>query len=701
MSLMNAPEKDIRQKKFWKFWIVLIAVNIGIAIVIWRLIDIQVISNDEYKAKAKRQHESKVTLTPERGIIYDRNGKVIASNFESVSIAIDPRHIQDLSAFAKAVEHDYGLSASEIISKVKSSKKSFVWITRRADPTKFDKLTGFSDKGLILIREPRRIYHYDNIASQLIGFTDVDNNGLSGIELKWDSLLKGRDGYMIMNRDGAGRLRPAADLPLIPASDGYSMNLTIDIDLQRIVEHELKTGVDNAGAESGTVVALHPKTGEIIAIASYPSYDPHKPGGMSSAFLRMRAITDTYEPGSTFKLITAAAALEENIIKETDTLDGHMGTLTMRSYVIRDVKPLGRISFRQAMEYSSNIIMSTVANMMSDKNFYKYLRDFGFGIKTDVDFPGEVTGKLPKPKNFTSSTKRYLGFGYELSVTPLQMANAYGAVANGGTLMKPYLVSSVFDSEGREIYRQNPVMVRRVISEETAARLTDILKGVVSRGTGKAARVDGLEICGKTGTSQQIVDGRYSKENYTATFAGYFPANDPQVALIVMLDKPRSSIYGGATAAPIFRGIASKWTGANSITAIANKFVDSTKTNKDSVLVPNIIGMQSETAEQLLKKRGFGLTYSGNSHGIVLAQNPKAHSRTINGKIIDMTIVATDTVQSPEAIVVLKGMPLRSALAILNAGGVKTKIVGNGNIVTDQKWSRNSDGSSNCIIYSR
>ncbi|PKL85744.1 MAG: hypothetical protein CVV22_06175 [Ignavibacteriae bacterium HGW-Ignavibacteriae-1] len=698
---MNTPENEIRQKKFWKFWLVLITVNIGMAIIIWRLIDIQVISNEEYKSKAKRQHESKVNLTPERGIIYDRNGKVIASNFESVSIAIDPRHIQDLRGFAKAVEHDYGYSASEIISKVKASKKSFVWITRRADPTKFDKLVGFSDKGLILIREPRRIYHYDNIASQLIGFTDVDNHGLSGLELKWDSLLKGRDGYMIMNRDGAGRLRPAADLPLIPAFDGYSMNLTIDIDLQRIVEHELKTGVDIAGAESGTVVAIHPKTGEIIAIASYPSYDPHKPGGMSSAFLRMRAITDTYEPGSTFKLITAAAALEENIIKETDTLDGHLGTLTMRSYVIRDVKPLGRISFRQAMEYSSNIILSTVANMMSDNNFYKYLRDFGFGIKTDVDFPGEVTGKLPKPKNFTSSTKRYLGFGYGLSVTPLQMANAYGAVANGGTLMKPYLVSSVFDSEGREIYSQNPVIVRRVISEETAARLTDILKGVVSRGTGKAARVDGLEICGKTGTSQQIVDGRYSKENYTATFAGYFPANDPQVALIVMLDKPRTSIYGGAMAAPIFRGIASKWTGANPTTAIANKFVDSTKTNKDSVLVPNIVGLKSELAENLLKNRGFGLTYSGNSQGIVLAQNPKAHSRTINGKIVDMTIVATDTVQSPDAIVVLKGMPLRSALAILNAGGVKTKIVGNGNIVTDQKWSRNSDGSSNCIIYSK
>jgi cell division protein FtsI (penicillin-binding protein 3) len=245
------------------------------------------------------------------------------------------------------------------------------------------------------------------------------------------------------------------------------------------------------------------------------------------------------------------------------------------------------------------------------------------------------------------------------------------------------------------------VVVRRVISEETAARLTDILKGVVSRGTGKAARVDGLDICGKTGTSQQIVDGRYSKENYTATFAGYFPANDPQVALIVMLDKPRSSIYGGATAAPIFRGIASKWTGANPNTAIANKFVDSTKTNKDSVLVPNIVGLQSELAEKLLKNRGFGLTYSGNSHGIVLAQNPKAHSRTINGKIIDITIVATDTVQSPETIVVLKGMPLRSALAILNAGGVKTKIVGNGNIVSDQKWSRHSDGSSVCIIYSK
>lgn len=698
---MIEPEKDIRHKKFWKFWLVLIMFNIGLIIIVWRLIDIQVISNDEYKAKAKRQHESKVTLTPERGIIFDRNGNVIASNFESVSIAIDPRHIQDLASFAAAIESDYGIMASDVRAKVKASKKSFVWIIRRADPFKMNKLSKLSDKGIILIREPRRIYHFDNIASQLIGFTDVDNNGLSGIELKWDSLLKGRNGYMIMNRDGTGRLRPAADLPLIPAMDGYSMKLTIDIDLQRIVEHELSNGVLNAGAESGTVVAVHPKTGEILAIASFPSYDPHKPGMLSSSFLRMRAITDTYEPGSTFKLITAAAALEENIIKETDTLDGHLGTLAMKGYTIRDVKPHGRITFRQAMEYSSNIILSTVANKMSDNNFYKYLRDFGFGIKTDVDFPGEVTGKLPKPNEFTSSTKRYLGFGYGLSVTPLQMANAYGAVANGGTLMKPYVVSSVFDAEGKEIYNQNPVVVRRVISEETAARLTDILIGVVKKGTGKAARVDGLEICGKTGTSQQLVDGRYSKENYTATFVGYFPANDPQIALIVMLDKPRSSIYGGATAAPIFRGIASKWTAISPITAIANKYTDSTKINTDSVLVPNIIGMKSEIAEDILKRRGFGLAYSGNSQGIVLDQNPKALTKTVNGKIIDITIVASDTVKSHNTIVELKGMPLRSALEILNASNVKTKIIGSGNIVTSQQWTRNSDGSSVCIITSK
>lgn len=697
----DTQQKDIRQKKFWKFWLVLVMFNIGLGVILWRLLDIQVLSNEDYRAKAKRQHESKVVLTPQRGLIYDRHGRVIASNFESISIAVDPRHLQDADALAFALESDYGMNAATIKAKIKSTKNAFVWLIRRADPFKAEKVKSLNDKGLIILREPRRIYHYDNIASQLVGFTDVDNNGLSGLELKWDSLLKGRNGYMIMNRDGAGRLRPAADLPVIPAIDGYSMRLTIDIDLQRIVEYELATGVLNAGAESGTVVAVSPQTGEILAIASYPSYDPHAPGGRSTAYLRMRAITDTYEPGSTFKLITAAAALEENIVKETDTLDGHLGTLAMKGYTIRDVKPLGRISFRQAMEYSSNIIMSSVANMMSDNIFYKYLRDFGFGIKTDVDFPGEVTGKLPRPKDFMSSTKRYLGFGYGLSVTPLQMANAYGAVANGGTLMKPYLVSSVFDSQGKEVYSMSPQAVRRVISEETAARLTDILLGVVTSGTGKAARVTGLEVCGKTGTSQQLVDGRYSKENYTATFAGYFPAKNPQVALIVMLDKPRSSIYGGATAAPIFRGIASKWTAVNPETAIANKFIAENERLPDSVLVPNLIGMRSEHAENILKERGFAIAYSGNNKGIVLDQFPKSRTRVSNGKIIDLTIVAADTIHSRDTMVELRGMPLRNALSILNASGIKTKITGNGNIVTNQQWLKDDEGNHYCLLHSR
>jgi cell division protein FtsI (penicillin-binding protein 3) len=690
-------KNSVRRKKFWKFWVVMLFVNLGILVVIYRLFMIQIINVDKYRDQARRQHESKITLSAERGEILDRNDKIIASNFESISVAVDPTILKSSKKVAEIIEKNLSIPKSVIMRRINDAEGSFVWLVRGKDEQLLKDLYTIKDKGLIIIKEPRRIYHYGGISSQVIGITDIDNKGQSGIELQWDSLLIGRSGYMIMNRDGMGRLRPAADLPVFPAINGNSLKLTIDIELQRIVEYELKIGVENAQAESGTVVVIQPSTGEILAIASYPGYDPHSNQNPQQGAERVRAITDIYEPGSTFKTITASAALEENIVKEDDKFNGYLGVFQGKGFTIRDVHPVGVITFREAMEHSSNIILSSVANMMPDNVFYKYIRDFGFGLKTGIDFPGEVAGKLPKPQTYVPSTKRYLGHGYGLAVSPLQIANAYASIANKGVLMKPYLVKSIYNSEGNEIYSAKPEIVRRVISDKTAARVKDLLKCVVNNGTGKAVKMDNLQICGKTGTSQQIDNGVYSKVHYTGSFAGFFPEENPEIAMIVVIDKPTVSIYGGATAAPVFREIALRWASSNAginsqlytkSNINANMEIDTSK-----IRVPNLVGLNINTANIILNKIGAKFTIDNNVNSMIINQNPSPGVFIHRNESIELSTGNYSGYYTLDsALKHIEGLPLRSALKILNDYGVKTSVNGSG-IVTKQKRTTASDGS--------
>jgi len=698
---MNNKEdiNSVRKKKFWKFWITMVFVNVGIIAVIIKLISIQILNQDYYKEKAKRQHESRIMLSAERGKIYDRNGKVIASNFVGLSVAVDPKRVSNLKKISQILNKKLGIPEIETIEKIRRAKGSFVWLTRGKNPELLEELKNLQDKGLILIEEPRRIYHYGTTASQVIGLTDIDNNGLSGIELQLDSILKGQNGYMVLNRDGIGRLKPAADLPIIPAINGNSIKLTIDIELQRIVEYELKRGVENAMAESGTVVAIEPQTGEILAIASYPNYDPHHSSKPQPGDMRVRAITDIYEPGSTFKTITACAAIEENIVNEDDKFNGYGGVFQGNGYVIRDVHGLGVVTFREAMANSSNIIMANVANMMSDNVFYKYIRDFGFGIKTGIDFPGEVTGKVPKPHQFVHSTKRYLGHGYSLAVTPLQVCNAYSAIANKGVLMKPFLVKSIFNNEGELIYEAKPETIRRVISEKTSDRVKKLLLEVVQKGTGKAVKFKNIYVCGKTGTSQQLVAGRYSKENYTGSFAGFFPYDNPKIAMIVVIDKPRTSIYGGATAAPVFRDIVLRWSNTNS-----NKLdfiAESDSIKNERKIVPNLIGLNYNQAFSVINKLGIKLVADNSNieNGIICEQTPTPNTAFSKDLVVKVKLSNPAEARSLDsALVNLKGLSVKEALSVLKNYKVNVNVIGNGYIYeATTKGVKN--GVTNVALY--
>lgn len=668
----------------------MIFINLGLLVVVARLFHLQVLKAPYYKEKARRQHETKVNLSAQRGNIYDRNGNLLVSSVKSFSIAVDPNLLQNKSQILQLIEKKLGISAESLNKKIYAAKGSFVWLVRGVSAEKMKDFLYIKDRGLILIEEPKRQYHYGSLASQVIGCTDVDSRGLTGIELSYDSILTGRSGYMVMFRDGLGRLRPSADLPLIHPTNGYSIQLTLDIDLQRIVEFELMQGVKNSLAESGTVVAIRPSTGEVLAMATYPNFNPNEPETYVNSYMRNRAITDVYEPGSTFKVVTAAAALEEKITSLNEKYNGFQGELHFSNYVIKDVHPLGIATFRDGLIYSSNIILSSVAAKIPDYKFYKYIRDFGFGIPTGIDLPGEVAGKIQRAEQMNISAKRFIGFGYGILATPLQMANAFATIANNGLMMKPYIISAMYDENGNLIKKFNPEKIRRVISENTAKTITNVLKEVVEKGTGTAAKIDGISVAGKTGTSQQLVDGTYSKADYNASFAGYFPAENPQICILVFLDRPKTSIYGGATAAPIFKNIALRWLSLKNHSPKAKEL----HTEKDTVFVPNIKGLIFSEAENILKE--LGLKYISDSrNGIVANIFPPAGSRILRATTIKIE-TAKDT-SSKEKLPSVVGLSLRRAVTVLHNAGIKVNIRGSGKVVR-QIWEKNDKNEIICTL---
>ncbi len=594
-----------QEKKYWKVLFIFLLLCIGFIALIVRLVNLQITENQKYRNLARRQHESKVKLKAERGNIYDRNGRLLASTIKSYSFAIDPTILKNKDTIlnicnlvAEASGRDNG---KELYRRVVGAKGAFVWLTRGLLPEKTKSLDSIKTHGFIKIIEPKRIYLYGSVASQIIGCTNIDNKGLTGIELVFDSLLSGADSYVMMLRDASGHLIPTPTTLMRQAVKGKSIVLTIDVELQRIVEYELKLGVEHSKAESGTAVIINPQTGEILAMASYPTFNPNDISNVNSELMRNRAITDTYEPGSTFKLITAAAALEEGIVTPETIVDGHDGIIKFKDYTIKDEHKTGKVTFSRAMELSSNVVFSSIAYKIRPNKLYKYVRDFGFGLHYGINLPGEAKGKIKKPAELDGVSRRYLGFGYGISVTSLQMANAYATIANKGLMMKPYVVKKLIDNDGNIIYEVTPDKIRRVTDKSTAVKLTEMLTGVVERGTGKAAALHGLKIAGKTGTAQ-IFDSAYSKKHYVASFAGYLPADNPKIAMMIVLDKPKTNIYGGSTAAPIFRNIAQSWI------SVSNDLLSDLKNSEDAdkiVIIPDFTGLDYFSAVKILKKLGL------------------------------------------------------------------------------------------------
>jgi cell division protein FtsI (penicillin-binding protein 3) len=526
-----------------------------------RAFQLQILSSKSLKALAQKQHTQALQLQPDRGIIFDRNGEKLAATIMADSVCADPSKIDNPGEVAKTLAAILRTDRA-LIHKKLSGSKNFCWIARRIAPEQAGRVQEMGIEGIFLIKEPKRFYPSGELAGHLIGFVGLDANGLEGLELKYDRQLKGNSEKLLWTRDAKGkRLYPRVEKPETPQKENYNLVLTIDSRIQHLVESHLKAAVKAKGAKGGFAVVMDPRTGEILALANEMGFDPNSFSTVDPATGKNKAITDCFDPGSTFKPFLAAAALEEGVVKETDMFNCENGQYKVADRVIHEAqrKRHGALSFREILKYSSNIGSVKVAEKLGKEKFYQYIRNFGFGTRTEIDLPGEVSGLLRPVENWTRVDAATIAFGQGISVTAIQLITALSAIANQGVLMKPFVVRALVDRKGNIVQAYHPTAVRRVVSPETAKRLTYIMTDVVGAedGTGKHARIVNIAVAGKTGTSQKFDFARhvYSSERVKTSFMGFFPANNPQVAMLVILDEPQRDKWGGVAAAPVFRDI--------------------------------------------------------------------------------------------------------------------------------------------------
>lgn len=502
---------------------------------------------------ANQQHNLYIELEPLRGIIYDRNLNPLALNLPADSLYASPRRIKDKEKVIKSLNNILGLDYNYLKRRIYRDK-AFVWIARKITPENVDKIKKLNLEGLDFIRESKRCYPNKHLASGVIGFAGLDNIGLEGSELYYDEYLKGSNGWAQVLRDA--RQNNLLWQKMILPKDGYEIILTIDEFIQFVTERELDNVYAKFHAKGASVIVVNPKTLEILAMANRPTYDPNRPEGANPDSRRNRAICDMFEPGSVFKIVTASAALEEGRFSESERFFCENGSYRVANHILHDHQPHGWLTFSRVIADSSNIGTTKIAQGLGADIIYKYADSFGFGKTLGIDMPGEISGVLKEPRFWSKTSIGAVPIGQEVGVTALQLACAISAIANGGVLMKPFVVKAIRHKDGEIIQEFQPQEIRRVISANTAKRMSDILVLVTEEGTGKSARVTDFKVAGKTGTAQKVeANGAYSHSKYIASFIGFAPADEPLIAIVVIIDEPRPSYFGGVVAAPVFKSI--------------------------------------------------------------------------------------------------------------------------------------------------
>ncbi len=557
------------RKKVLRFSFFFIFLIICLFVFSVKLVLIQIFRASYLSKLADQQHNHTVEIEPIRGTIYDRNGRPLAFNVAVYSLFANPRAMS-FAEKKKAVERLSDLLQMDavFIREQLQKNKYFVWIKRKLPLDLVEKIKDEKIAGIGFREESKRYYPNGSLASHIIGFANIDNEGLEGLELAYDQYLKGSPGRMSVLRDA--KLRELMiESDYIPPQHGHHLVLTIDETIQYLAENALEKAYKKYRAKGAMIIVMDVHTGEILALANRPTYDLEHVTSSNVENRTNRVISFVYEPGSVFKIVPASAALEEGVFQETDKIFCENGKYKIANHILHDHKPHGTLTFQEVFELSSNIGVAKISQKLGPSVLYKYGTLFRFGKKTGIDLKGEVAGVFKHPSQWSKTSIGAIPMGHEVTTTPLQLVCATAAIANQGVYMKPFIVKAIKDSDNEIIQSFDPHMVDRVISPETAKRLTAILVGVIEKGTATRAKIDGVPVAGKTGTAQKVSGKTYSHSAFYASFMGFAPADNPRLAAIVVFDEPRPSYFGGTVCAPVFKEVIE-----NALRYLKNKEMD-------------------------------------------------------------------------------------------------------------------------------
>jgi len=644
--VVRPPAADWRATLKSRALVVVVAMGLWVGAIETRLVFLQVVEHADLVARAERQQQRTIPAPAERGDILDRRGHVLATSADADSIYAVPSEIDDANRAAaqlcRALQ-DCAPKEQKAIAERLGRSKNFAYVRRQVSPEEARRVAALNLDGVGFFKESKRFYPNKELAAHVIGYVGLDNAGLGGIESTYDSQIRGKPGTILVHTDAK---RHAFSRFEKPPTIGASVELTIDEYLQHIAERELHAGVIENRAAGGSAIIMNPHTGEILAMANEPTFNPNDYRDAEEIDRRNRAVQDLYEPGSTFKVVTASAAINENVMPITTMIDTNPGRIQVdRTRVVHDVKNHGVLSFADVIVESSNVGAIKIGFKIGTARLSEYVQRFGFGHPVSPDFPGESSGIVWSPDKWTDSALASVSMGYQVGVTPLQMAAAVSSVANGGEYVEPRIVRAVYRN-GRH-YDVQPKVLRRTISADTAATLTGIMEGVVERGTAKAAQIPGYTVAGKTGTAAKLVNGHYSKSDYNGSFVGFIPSRDPALTIIVVLDSPHGphGYYGGNVSAPVFKRIAEpalRYLGigptinpdlpvlvarrdgsaAASSAAEAPQPIVSLIANTTPGTLPDLTGLSARDAVRKLSR--LGLVAHATGDGFVVSQDPPA-----------------------------------------------------------------------------
>ncbi|MEE9189566.1 MAG: penicillin-binding protein [Candidatus Neomarinimicrobiota bacterium] len=632
-----------------------------------RLSYVQVIHGKEYRTQGVRQGQIREPLAALRGNIFDRKGVSLTQNIIHYTIAAFPKLVTNKNAIAAALSECTGRDQVYYLDKLQS-KNHFVYLERNLPKETCAPFLTRDFDGISIERKARRFYPHRQIVGQVVGFADVDDKGLTGIERQFDKYINGEPGWIIKQRDGLGGSNVKIDYPMRAPVDGSHIQLTIDLEYQTILKEELQQRVEETTALGATGIILNPQTGAIIAMASVPDFDPNQPNHYAIEFQKIRAITDQFEPGSTFKVVSTTAALELETVTPNDEFYCESGSYKYENITIEDHEKYEILTVSQIIEHSSNIGIIKISETISNEQLYKYARRFGFGSLTAINLDGEVPGTLRKPSEWSRISRAEMSMGQEVGITALQLAIAYSAIANGGFLLKPRLVEQIVNPDQKIIYSEKPEVIRKVSDRKVMDDIKNMLGKVVQSGTGIQAGIPGWEVAGKTGTAQKFIDGSYSQRKFISNFVGFFPASDPQLLCAILLDEPRMPYHwGGIGAAPLFN-------------RIMKRII-----NLDDTIQPPIPQVDE------------------NKNKPILVDNEQMKdSEQIRDQGVYLSTVAAMDIQSNKNIILVpevRGMSLKKAITTLKQAGLNVKFQGSGRVVWQSPGPGKSvNKNSQCII---